>query len=133
MTTSQPKSTFWKTALIYGGLAGFLIISMMLISFEARGFHSDLGSMIVGFLVMFFILSLIFFGMKRFRDREQGGVIKFSKALLLGLAMSLFAGLAYVTVSEIYMAMTNHEFIGEYTNHLIEREKTKGVSGPENW
>ena len=129
METSSQRSNFWKTAIIYGGLAGFLIISMMIAGFTFMGLESSAGSQTVGFLLMFLILSLLFFGMKRFRDREQGGVIKFSKALVLGLAMSFFAGVAYVIIWEIYLAVTDHQFIGVYTDHLIELKKAKGVSG----
>ena len=133
MTTSQNPSQpqapgFWSTAIIFGGLAGFLVISMMITSFTVFGLRSDASSQTVGFLLMFFILSLIFFGLKRFRDRAQGGVIKFTKALMLGLAMSLFAGLAYVTIWEIYMASNEGQFISEYTDHLIAMQKTKGIS-----
>lgn len=129
MSTTQQSSGFWKTAFIYGLPAGLLIILLMIGSFSAFGFHSDASSQVVGFLLMFFILSLIFFGMKRFRDQNQGGVIKFSKALLLGMAMSLFAGLAYVFVWEIYIAVTGNVFVAEYTDHLIEQQRAKGVSG----
>ncbi len=119
---------FWKTAFIYGLPVGLLMIGMMIGSFTLFGFHSGAVSMAVGFLLMFLIFSLVFFGIKRFRDRDQGGFIKFTKALLLGFAMSLIAGLAYVFVSEIYTAMTNSVFIGKYADHLIELEKAKGVS-----
>jgi len=100
-------------------VAGFLIF----------GLRSSAGSQAFGFLLMFFILSLIFFGMKRFRDLTQGGIIKFSQGLLLGLAMSLFAGIAYVIVWEIYLSLTDNSFIQTYTDHLIEQQKSKGISG----
>jgi len=128
MNTHEPMS-FWKTAFIYGAPAGLGIISMMIASFTFFGFRSNASSQAVGFLLMFIILSLIFFGIKRYRDRQQGGVIKFSKALGLGLAMSLFAGLAYVLVWEVYLGVTGQDFIGEYTSHLIDLKKAKGVSG----
>ena len=131
MTASSKRSSFWKAAFIYGGLSGFLIISLMVAGFTFMGLQSSAGSQTVGFLLMFFIQSLLFFGMKRFRDSEQGGVIKFSEALLLGLAMSVFAGLAYVVIWEIYLVMTDYEFIKIYTDHLTELQKAKGVSGEE--
>lgn len=127
MNAHTPMS-FWKTAFIYGAPAGLGIISMMIASFTLFGFRSNASSQAVGFLLMFIILSLMFFGIKRYRDHQQGGVIKFSKALGLGLAMSLFAGLAYVLVWEIYLGFTGQAFISEYTSHLIDLKKAKGVS-----
>lgn len=129
MQATRAQSGFWKTAVIYGGLAGFLVISTMVSSFLIFGLQSSAGSQTFGFLLMFFILSMIYFGMKRFRDLEQGGVIKFSQALLLGLAMSLFAGIAYVIVWEIYLKITDYSFIQIYTEQLIEQQKSKGISG----
>jgi len=129
MNTARSKLGFWKTAFIYGGLAGLLIISIMVSGFLIFGLESSAGSQAFGFLLMFFILSLIFFGMQRFRDLDQGGVIKFSQALLLGVTMSLFAGLAYIIVWEMYLAMTDHNFMQIYTDQLIEHQKSKGISG----
>lgn len=129
MSAGKSPFGFWKTAFRYGGLAGFLIISVMVTGFIVFGLRSSAGSQLFGFTLMFFILSLIFFGMRRFRDVDQGGVIKFSRALLLGLAMSLFAGLAYVIIWEIYTMATDNSFIHHYTDHLIELQKGKGVSG----
>jgi len=129
MTTTRSAFGFWKTAGLYGVPTGLLIISMMVGSMTIFGFHSGASSKAVGFLIMFVILSLIFFGMKRFRDVDQGSVIKFSKAILLGLSMSLFAGVAYVIIWEIYIAVTGNSFVSHYTDHLIEMQEAKGVSG----
>lgn len=119
---------FWKTASIYGTPAGLLVIGMMIGSFTFFGFKSDASSMAVGFLLMILAFSLVFLGIRRFRDQEQGGFIKFSKAFILGLAMVLFSGLAYVLVWEIYTAVTGNAFIGQYMDHLIELEQAKDIS-----
>ncbi len=125
------KNTFLKTAFKYGGLAGLLIISLMVVSYSVFGMQSSIWGMIVGFALMFFFLSLIYFGIKKFRNQEQGGVIRFSKAFLLGLTMSAFAALVYVFVWEIYTLFTDNNFISVYTEHLITLEKEKGVQGEE--
>ena len=129
MTTTRSALGFWKTAALYGIPTGLLIICMMVGSMTFFGLHSGASAKAVGFLIMFVILSLIFFGIKRFRDIDQGGVIKFSKALLLGLSMSLFAGIAYVLIWEIYIGFTGDSFVIHYTDHLIAEKEAKGVSG----
>ena len=131
MNNANQNWGFWKTAIIYGLPPGVIVITFMLCSFALFGFHSDASSMAVGFLMMFLAFSLIFFGIRRFKNLNQGGFIKFSKALFLGLAMSLFAALAYVVIWEIYRAVSNVDFIGQYTNHLIELETAKGISAEE--
>lgn len=128
MSNTKQALGFWKTAFVFGFPVGLLIICSMLASFVAFGLRSDAGSAVVGFALMLFYMSLIFFGIRRFRNVEQGGVIKFAKAFGLGLAMALFSGLAYVLVWEIYVAFTGDSFIAEYTDHLIALEKAKNVS-----
>jgi hypothetical protein len=78
---------------------------------------------------MIVALSMIFFGVKRYRDRELGGVIKFLPALFMGLAISVVAGVIYVLVWEAYMAGTNHAFFDAYMNSYIEQQKAAGVTG----
>jgi len=93
MAKSNAPFGFWKTALVYGGLAGALVILMMLSIFYTVGIKISTPAMIFAFSSIFIVLSLLFFGMRRFRNIDQAGEIKFSKAILLGLAMSFIAGL----------------------------------------
>jgi len=119
--------SFWNIAITHGLLAGTLIICMMIAGFQLTGFNSGASSQAFGFLLMFLALSLIYFGIRRFRAQQTNELIKFSKAFLLGLAMSLFAGIAYVLIWEVYTAVTNNAFIVAYTDHLVELEQAKGV------
>lgn len=128
MNKATNRAGYWKLAFRYGSPAGFLVISLMVASYSIFGMTSNAAGQAVGFLLMFAFLSLIFFGIRSYRDKEQGGVIKFSRALGLGLAMSLFAGLTYVICWELYLMVTGTTFIDTYTAHLIDLEKAKGVS-----
>lgn len=120
-----------RIALIYGGIAGAIVISVItfgLANSEGKDFSS---SQTFGYLIMLLGMSLIFFGVKRYRDRELGGVIKFMPALLLGLAISVVAGVVYVTVWEIYLASTDYAFIDSYTQGVIEGKKAAGATAAE--
>jgi hypothetical protein len=86
------------------------------------------GSQFTGYLIMLLALSLIFVGVKRFRDQALGGVIKFVPALLMGLGISAVAGLIYVIGWELTLAATNFAFINEYSAAMIEAERAKGAS-----
>lgn len=131
MSETKKALGFWKTAFYFGFPVGLLIICSMIASVAAFGLRSNAGSVVVGFALMLFYMSLIFFGIKRFRNVEQGGVIKFAKAFGLGLAMAVFSGLAYVLIWEIYVGFTGNSFISAYTDHLIELEKAKDVSAED--
>jgi len=130
MSVTKRQLGFWKTAFFYGAPAGLLIIGMMMTSYTLFGMKSGAGSMAVGFLLMLIFMSLIFFGVKRFRDHEQGGVIKFSKALGLALATAIFTGLVYMLVWEIYVSFfSGQKFMVEYTDMLIEKKAASGITG----
>ena len=119
----------FRTALIYGGIAGTATIITMILGFEYGG--EGAGSQAVGFLIMFIALSLIFFGVKRYRDVEQGGVITFAKAFGLGVMMAAIAGAAYVAIWEIYMASTGFAFYTEYFDSLVAAKQADGMTGAE--
>jgi hypothetical protein len=85
-------------AAIYGGLAGLVTIVTGLLIFMIEPNRHLAGSEWLGYLVMILAFTLIFVGVKRYRDRDLGGVIKFLPAFGLGLLMALVASLIYVVV-----------------------------------
>jgi len=93
--------------------------------------NSAEASGVLGYLIMLVALSVIFVGIKRYRDRELGGVIRFGQAFLVGLGISLVAGVIYVVCWEVYLKSTGYTFIGEYTQAVIEGKKAAGMAGEE--
>ena len=75
--------------------------------------NSAEASGVLGYLIILVALSVIFVGIKRYRDRELGGVIRFGQAFLVGLGISLVAGVIYVVCWEVYLKSTGYTFIGE--------------------
>jgi hypothetical protein len=116
-------------AFLFGTLSGLITVSGAILWI---GFGGDLGTggEVVGYLIMIVALSMIFFGVKRYRDQELGGVIKFVPAFMAGLAIAVVAAVIYVFVWELYDSATGRTFIGTYTSSLIEAERAKGVTGP---
>jgi hypothetical protein len=102
-----------KYALTYGLLAGFVIIATMLTGLILSGQDSFFSSEWFGYLVMLVALTFIFVGVKRYRDVECGGVIRFAPAFAMGLGIAAAAGVAYVVVWEIYLAITDYAFMDE--------------------
>jgi hypothetical protein len=118
-----------RIIFIYGFIAGLVVICSLLLglalsSGEAPG---RAGS----YLIMLIALSMIFVGIKRYRDQHLGGVIRFGTATLLGLGIAAVAGVVYVVVWEIYLAMTDYAFIDQYVQGVIAGKEAAGVSGPE--
>lgn len=120
-----------KIALIYGAIAGAIVISVIAFGLATSEGGDFSGSHAFGYLIMLLGLSLIFFGIKRYRDRDLGGVIKFMPAFVLGLAIAAVAGVVYTAVWEIYLASSDYAFINDYTTGVIEAKKASGVTGAE--
>ena len=119
-----------KISLTYGAIAGVVIIGFIMTSLSLAG--GDLsGQQWLGYLIMIVALSLIFVGIKRYRDRELGGVIKFATAAKLGLGITLVASLVYVIVWEVNLSLTDFAFIDEYTRAVIAGKEAAGTRGAE--
>lgn len=121
-----------RIAIIYGIISGGIVIGITVIGLSLLG-GDGLAAFPtwLGYLVMLLALTLIFVGVKRYRDQEQGGVITFGKATLVGLAIATVAGLVYVLVWEAYLAATDYAFMDQYASAAIERRQAEGASDAE--
>ncbi len=116
-----------KYALIYGGIGGAIAISVISATI-ALGLSNHSTSIWVGYLVMLAALSLIFVGVKRYRDVECGGVIRFWHALGLGVGAAIVAGLCYAIGWEIFIAASGYDFIADYTASMVAGMRAEGAS-----
>lgn len=124
--------TMKSIVLVYGLVAGVVVIASTVAGFYLTGdAHGGNFSHWLGYLIMLVALSVIFVGIKQHRDQNQGGVITFGKAFLLGLGISVAAGIGYVASWEIHLALTDYAFIDEYTRSVVEDARAGGMSGSE--
>lgn len=117
-----------KYALIYGALAGAIAVSLISAMIGLGLTSHDETAMLVSYLVMLIALSLIFVGVRRYRDVECGGVIRFGRAFLLGLGMAAMAGLIYAIGWEIFQAASGYDFMAEYSASILERMRAEGAT-----
>lgn len=117
-----------RTILIFGLLAGAVVAVpmnlMMLFGKEGDGSHS----LFTGYALMLLAFTFTFVGVKHYRDRALGGVIRFLPALLVGLGISFVASLIYVIAWEITLHATDFAFIDDYSKAMIEGARAKGAS-----
>lgn len=120
-----------KTALKYGGIAGAIITVLMLISMlslegESPNFKQ---AEILGYVTMIAALSMIFVGIKTYRDKELDGSINFGKAFQVGLFITLVASVIYVAGWMIYTSTGGAaEFMDQYYEYAIEQLRESGKS-----
>lgn len=120
-----------RYALTYGTLSGLAILATILLGLTLTPRDGFFTSEYFGYLVMLIGLSMIFIGIKRYRDVEQGGVIRFWPALKMGLAIAVVAALIYVLCWEIYLASTGYRFMDDYVAGLAADRRAAGASEAE--
>jgi hypothetical protein len=121
-----------RTSLIYGLIAGLIVAIPMFSLLAMDSEHTAWSSsQLFGYSMMILALSLIFIGVKSYRDKVRGGVIKFLPAFLLGLCISAVASIVYVVGWEIAQSFMEHDFASSYSSSMIEAARAKGASPAE--
>ncbi len=114
--------------LRYGLIAALIVGGALFsISLAFNGVPPMSYGMALGYLTMLIALSAVFVGIKRYRDRDHGGVIRFWPAFGMGLGISLIAALGYVLAWEAALAVIDIDFPETFANAMIERQKAKGI------
>jgi hypothetical protein len=83
-------------------------------------------SMVQTYIVMLVALSMVFVGIKQYRDKVLGGVIQFAPALGLGLAISAVAGIFYAVAWEIAQVFMKFDFADFYAKGMVENVRAAG-------
>jgi Protein of unknown function (DUF4199) len=118
-----------KIIFTYGLIASavFAVFLAGAVPFWKNGTITFDNGEIVGYASMVIALSMIFFAVKSYRDKHLGGSISFSKALQLGLLITLVVSLGYAIEWEFYFNLFAPDFMDEYAYFYIEKAKTAGA------
>lgn len=121
-----------KIIIICGSIAGLIVTSIMLASISGcitgSDFEGGIGSMLLGYSSMVVAFSLIFVGVKNYRDKQNDGTISFGKALKIGLLITLVASTIYVIVWQIDYYFFIPDFYEKYSAHVIRDMKAHGAT-----
>lgn len=105
-----------RIVLRYGVISGLIIVGLSSIHWL---FFHDMEQMmtygmIIGYASMILALSMVYVGVRRYRDTVLGGTITFWQAMGCGALIALIAGLFYVLAWEVTMATALPNFASEY-------------------
>lgn len=118
-----------KIVLVCGLISGLIVASLMVFSTGmcyANG-NFDAG-MVIGYTSMILAFSLIFVGIRNFRDKYNNGVISFGKAFMIGLYITLIASTIYVLVWLVDYHFFVPDFAEKYSAHMIDKLRASGAS-----
>jgi hypothetical protein len=121
-----------RNIIIYGLIAGFVVSVCMLASVNYLSHcegNVDYGtSMLIGYASMLIAFSLIFIGIRNYRDKYNGGMVSFGKAFQIGLMITLIASTIYVLAWLVDYNFFIPDFMDKYSSHMIEELKASGAS-----
>ena len=110
-----------KNSIIKYGGYGALLGGIIFIGSHYLPWNIGFYAMeVFGWISIFASLSFVFFGIKHYRDKLNDGLISFRKALLIGLAISVIAGLTIGILDIVYLLFINPDFPSEYVQHTLD-------------
>ena len=120
-----------RIVVLYGLVAGLLVsVNFFWVLTSDPASHVGSGY-VYGYATMLVALTAVFLGIKRYRDKTLGGVIRFGQAVGIGLGISLVASIIYVVGWELCLALSGMDFGSVYGQAMVEAARQKGASGAE--
>ncbi|MXV16101.1 DUF4199 domain-containing protein [Hufsiella ginkgonis] len=120
-----------KTVLTYGLIAGIFVSAFMVVSMAFADHSNMVNAMLVGYSSMILAFSMIFVGVKNYRDKQNAGLISFGQALKLGLLIALVASTLYVITWAIDYHYFLPDFMDKFTAKSLENFKAEGHTPAE--
>jgi Protein of unknown function (DUF4199) len=119
------KTLMKKVILIYGSIAGVIVGAMFFITaplYDNGAINFDNG-MWVGYTSMVIALSLIFFGVKTYRDSHARGVVSFGTAFKTGILITVVASVIYALSWEVAYRTVSKGFTQKMQQYYVENLK----------
>ena len=119
-----------RRIVITYGLISAAISAVMWTGISLFMFHSTdfSGGMLIGYTAMLLSTFIIYFAMTNYRDNINGGEIKFGKAFLLGLYISIIYAVFYVVVWMILRQTILTDFVDKYVAWEMDQIQKASLS-----
>lgn len=122
-----------RLILTYGLIAGVVVSIQLFLIVTLFGDNPPTGpiGMALGYLTMLIALSAVFVAIKRRRDHDLGGAIRFWPAFGLGVAVSAVAGVLYTLTWEGVLAIHDADYVNTMMAAEVERQRAAGASAAD--
>lgn len=112
-----------KHVLIFGVIPGLSWLLLQLYTVNQIYINPDLETNdLLGYTAMIVIFSLIFFGIRDYRNKKLDGIISFGQALKAGVLMALVASAVYVVVWLFYYHLFVPDFLDVYNQFVLDND-----------
>lgn len=110
-----------KNILIFGAILGVILcgnmVYMVRMCYTNANFKSNA---VVGYAIMIIIFSMIFFGVRNYRNNELDGIITFGRAFKTGVLIALAGSTIYVVVWLFYYYLFVPDYLEKYIPHVLK-------------
>src|SRR5690606_7523859 len=108
--------------LLFGLIIGAILSANMIVMVNMIYTNADVkGNDAVGYAAMVVMFSLIFFGVRNYRNNHLNGFITFGKAFRIGALIALVASTMYVVVWLLYYYLFVPDFMDVYADYVLEK------------
>jgi len=108
-----------RTVFTFGSIAGIIVSAMLFITMTDGLKGNEYGELI-GYSTMIIAFVTIFFAVRTYRDKYNHGLIKFAKAFLIGLYITLIASTMYVASWMVISNTYARNYMDQYYDNAIE-------------
>lgn len=108
-----------RTVFTFGSIAGIIVSAMLFITMTDGLKGNEYGELI-GYSTMIIAFVTIFFAVRTYRDKYNHGLIKFGKAFLIGLYITLIASTMYVVSWMVISNTYARNYMDQYYDNAIE-------------
>ena len=117
-----------KIILIFGLIIGAILAANAVMHMNMMYSNPDYkGNDVLGYATMVVIFSLIFFGVRNYRNNFLSGNISFLQALKTGALICLVASTVYVIVGLGYYYLFAPDFIDVFADYVIRNSAPEDV------
>lgn len=121
-----------RNVLIFGSIIGVILVIhimyMVYLIYNKPNFQSN---DVLGYIFLFGVFSLVFFGIRNYRNKELNGFISLGKALKTGALIALIASTIYVVFWLFYYYLYVPDFLDKYIEHVMLEATREGATEAE--
>ncbi len=119
-----------KIIITYGLISGAIVAAMIFISIPLwrTGVLTFDNGELVGYTTMVVAFTLIFIGIKSFRDKQPNGAVTFWQGVKIGVLITAIASVCYALSWEVSYTMLGDDFTTQALEHYFQEMKNDGLT-----
>lgn len=121
-----------RNVLIFGSIIGIILVIHIMYMVHLIYNQPDFQSNdVLGYIFLFGVFSLVFFGIRNYRNKELNGFISLGQAFKTGALIAFLASTIYVIFWLFYYYLYVPDFLERYIDHVMLEAERAGATEAE--